>query len=134
MTAPDPDVVSQVVALDEELRRALEERKYEVIERLYAPEFTINSPASRIQTRLETIDLLKRTQMRHVGVERRIESAYASGEDVVIVMGYESLVWEGTGSDLDGKRTARRFTNVWRRTAAGWQDIARQATTEPIDD
>ena len=52
-------------------------------------------------------------------------------DDVVVVMGSESFVWEGTGTDLDGRPTARRFTNVWRRVDGRWQHIGRQATTIP---
>jgi ketosteroid isomerase-like protein len=124
--------VADVVALDEQLRTALWERDFEIVEQLYAPEFTLNSPANRIQGRKETIDLLRNSGMRQTGVNRNIEAAYASGPDVVVIMGHESLVWEGTGSDLDGRRTARRFTNIWRRIDGKWRSIGRQATTVPV--
>jgi ketosteroid isomerase-like protein len=124
--------VAEVVALDEQLRTALWERDFEVVEQLYAPEFTLNSPANRIQSRKETIDLLRNSDMRQTGVSRNIEAAYPSGPDVVVIMGYESLVWEGTGSDLDGRRTARRFTNIWRRIDGQWRSIGRQATSVPV--
>jgi ketosteroid isomerase-like protein len=124
--------VADVVALDEQLRTALWERDFKVIEQLYAPEFTLNSPANKIQSRKETIDLLRSSHMRQTAVSRNIEAAYASGPDVIVIMGYESLVWEGTGSDLDGRRTARRFTNIWRRIDGQWRSIGRQATSVPV--
>ena len=127
---PDDDVIT-VLELDDLLREALSSRDFETIERLYAPEFTLNSPAGRIQTRQETIDLLSKSDGRQTNVERTVEAAYAVG-DVVVIMGEESLVWEGTGRDLDGQRTARRFTNVWRCVDGGWRHIARQATTVPL--
>jgi hypothetical protein len=125
--------VGEVLALDDELRRALFDRDLDVLERLYAPEFVINTPASRIQTRQETLALVARSDMRQVHAERTVEAAYASGDDIVVIMGRESFEWEGTGTDLDGRRTARRFTNVWRRIDGRWQHIARQATTIPLD-
>lgn len=104
----------------------------DVVEELYAPEFMLNSPAMRVQSRQETIDFVANRAMRQVGVVRDIEAAYRSGEDVVVIMGYETFVWEGTGTDLDGRPTARRFTNVWRKTDSGWQHIVCQATTVPV--
>jgi ketosteroid isomerase-like protein len=127
---PD-DVVRAVLALDDLLRDALANRDFATIERLYAPNFTLNSPAGRVQTRQEIIDVLSTTTGRQMEVERSVEAAYAVG-DVVVIMGVESLVWEGTGREIDGQRTTRRFTNVWCNTDGVWQHIARQATTVPL--
>jgi hypothetical protein len=44
-----PDTVGLVLALDDALRTALNSRDFDTIERLYAPEFTLNSPAGRIR-------------------------------------------------------------------------------------
>jgi hypothetical protein len=105
-----------------------------VIEALHAPEFTLNGPAGKIQTRGQTMELLRASSARQTEAERVVEAVYQSGDDVVIIMGRETLVWEGTGrSDLDGRRTARRFTNVWRRVNGDWRYIARQATTVPVE-
>jgi hypothetical protein len=105
---------------------------FNVIERRYAPEFMLHSPASLIQSRSENLQVLARTRGRQADYERTIGAAYASGEDVVVIMGYEALTWEDTGTDLDGVRTARRFTNVWRKMDGDWRNIARQATTVPV--
>ena len=130
----DDLVVADALLADQQLRDALYDRDADAVDRLYAPEFTLNSPEMRIQTRQETLDLLADRQMRQVGVKRTIEVAYRSGDDLVVIMGYESFVWEGTGTDLDGRPTARRFTNVWRLVNGRWQHIARQATTVPPRD
>lgn len=127
----DDALVREVVLLDERLREALHDHDVETVELLYAPEFSINSPAGRVQTREETIELIRGRGMRQVGATRSIEAAYRSGDDVVVIMGYESFVWEAPGYEFDGRSTARRFTNVWRRADGRWQHIARQATTVP---
>lgn len=131
-TDPPSDVVRQVLELDELLRSALHERDLETLERYYAAGFTLNGPAGRIQSREETLERLRESSMQQTDVERVIEAAFSVGE-VVVIMGRESLVWEGTGSELDGKRTARRFTNVWHRIDGEWRYVARQATTVPLD-
>ena len=128
----DDRLVREALLADQELRDALHDHDVETVERLYAPEFTLNSPAMRIQTREQTIDFVRNRNMRQVGATRDIEAAYRSGDDVVVIMGYESFVWEGTGSDLDGRPTARRFTNVLRLVDGHWQHIARQATTVAV--
>jgi hypothetical protein len=126
------DPVSEVLELDEQLRGAFEARDMDQIERLHAPEFTLNGPAGKIQSREETMNLLRTSLGRQTNAERLIEAAYASGNDLVVIMGSESLVWENTGRpELDGRRTARRFTNVWRRVDGEWRYVARQATTVP---
>jgi hypothetical protein len=128
----DDQVVRAALGADQELREALHAHDVAAADRLYAPEFMLNGPAMRVQTRQETLDLLANKAITQVGVQRSIEAAYRSGTDVVVIMGYESFVWQGTGSDLDGRPTARRFTNVWRLVDGRWQDIARQATTVPV--
>lgn len=128
------DAVNEVLAREAELRAALGAHDVETVDRLYAPEFTLNSPAMRTQTRAETLDLAARKELRQLDVERTVEAAYSSGDDIVVVMGHESLVWQGTNTDHDGRRTTRRFTNVWRRIDGHWRQIARQATTAPNRD
>ena len=128
------DPVAEVLDLDQRLRVAFEDRDMDLIETLHAPEFTLNGPAGKIQTRSETMDLLRTSSARQAEAERVVEAAFQSGDEVVVIMGRESLVWEGTGrADLDGRRTARRFTNVWHRVNGNWRYIARQATTVPVE-
>jgi hypothetical protein len=127
------DPVAEVAELEQRLRRAFEERDMDVVEALHAPEFTLNGPAGKIQTRAETMEFLRASQGRQTEAERVVETAYASGDDLVVIMGRESLVWQDTGRpELDGRRTARRFTNVWRRDGDRWLYVARQATTVPV--
>ncbi len=125
----DDALVREAVLVDERLREALHDHDVETAERLYGPEFTLNSPAGRVQTRDETIEFVRAGGMRQVDATRSIEAAYRSGDDVVVIMGYESFVWEAPGHEFDGRSTARRFTNVWRLAHGSWQHVARQATT-----
>ena len=130
---PDP-IVAEVLALDDSLRRAYADRDYPTLERLHAAEFMLNGPAGTMQSRAETFAILRSTTANQIENERVVEAAFASG-DVVVIMGHETVVWQGTGRpELDGQRSARRFTNVWRRDggAGEWRYIARQATTVPL--
>jgi ketosteroid isomerase-like protein len=126
ITTGNEKFIAEVLALDAELDAALDARDFETIERLYAPEFMLNSPVDKLQSRQETIDLLRRISARQTEKSRAIEVAYASG-DVVVIMGSESLVWQDTGTGLDGEPTTRRFTNVWRQIDGSWKRIARHA-------
>ncbi len=128
------DPVSEVLELDQRLRIAFESRDMDLIETLHGPEFILNGPSGKLQSRTETMKLLRASSARQTDLERVVEAAYQSGDDVVVIMGRESLTWEGTGrADLDGRRTARRFTNVWHRVDGNWRYIARQATTVPVE-
>lgn len=130
----EDELVVAALAADEDLRDALHAHDVEAVDLLYAPEFMLNSPAMTVQSRQATLDLVANRAMRQVNIRRTIDAAYRSGDDVVVIMGYESFIWEGTGTSLDGKPTARRFTNVWRLLGSRWQHIARQATTIPVRD
>lgn len=99
----------------------------ETAERLLAPEYVLNSPANRLQLRSETIDNQTEASWYFDEFERTVETAYASG-DVVVVMGHEVVVLQGTGGPSDGRRMLRRFTNVWRCIGGEWRQIARHAS------
>jgi hypothetical protein len=96
-------------------------------ERLLAPEYVLNSPANRLQLRSETIANQTEASWYFEEFVRTVETAYASG-DVVVVMGQEVVVLQGTGGPSDGRRMLRRFTNVWRRIEGEWRQIARHAS------
>jgi ketosteroid isomerase-like protein len=124
--------IAAVLECDARLKAALAARDLVTVERLYALELLLNSPANRIQTRQETLDLLTTSPARQASYECEIEAAYASG-DVVVLMGREVVVWEGTGTPMDGRRTRRRFTTAWRRIDGEWKQILRQATNIGVE-
>lgn len=125
---PEDDVVAAVIALDDALREALNARDMDLIERCYAPGYHVTTPFNRVQTREETLEVLRTMALTQQDVERTIDAAWRVG-DVVVIMGTESLTWAATGTSLDGQRTTRRFTNVWHRVNGDWQHVARHANT-----
>ncbi len=125
--------VREVIACDEELRAAAHAGDSVTVDRLYAPEFVLNSPGNRIQSRAEKLEVIRERKARQTNYERVIEAAYLAGE-VVVLMGRERLVWEGTGTNRDGRLTRRRFTTAWRRVDGGWKQFLRQAATLPDEE
>jgi ketosteroid isomerase-like protein len=118
--------INEVLALEDQLNGASNERDFETIEQLYAPEFMLGVRLARFNLDTRRSSSLRRSPMKQTEVRRSIEVTYASG-DVVVIMGSESLVWQDTGTDSDGKQMTRRFTNVWRQIDGDWKRIARHA-------
>lgn len=127
----DPTIREALVA-DQELRDALHAHDVDTTGRLYAPEFALNSPLNRVQTRQETIGFVANRQMRQVGATRVIEAAYRSGDDVVVIMGHESFVWGARVpiSMVDRPRVTSRTCGD-ESTAAGSTSPARPPRSPP---
>ena len=92
-----------------------------------------NSPANKLQSRAETLEIIGKGPGWFSTYERTIEAAYASG-DVVVLMGREVVVYEDFGTPYDGRRVHRRFTNVWRLVDGAWMVLLRHASTARVED
>lgn len=123
----------QPPSADEQAIRSLEEQgrvavlngDIAAMERLWSERFIVNNPRGQVTPdRNGVIDLVKRGVIRYSQFERVIEAIRIDG-DVVIVMGTEKVV---PASAAAGQAVHRRYTNVWKRSGATWQAIARHAS------
>ena len=92
-----------------------------------APDARVNGPNNRVATGEQILERLGNGELDHNNYERKIEEAYVSG-DLVVLMGEETVVAQGTNQTHVGEKVRRRFTSVWRKNNGQWQQIARQAT------
>jgi ketosteroid isomerase-like protein len=122
------DAVGQVLALNEDLEAAVASGDPERIAEFFSPEFHLHNSANRIFTADEVLDQFRSGTTRFSDYERKVETAYASG-DVVVLMGEERVKPTRSGKDRNAAALlTRRFTSVWGRTPAGWRQIARQSS------
>jgi ketosteroid isomerase-like protein len=112
--------------MEEQERQAVLNEDTAELERLWSEEFIVNNPQNRITaSRDDALALVKRGLIRYTAFERRIE-AIRFHDDIAIVMGSETVEPVGD-TPRAGKTVERRYTNIWRKTEAGWRLVARHA-------
>ena len=116
-----PAAVAEVLALNGQLETAIARGNAAAMAPFFAPEFRLQNSANRVLTAEQVLQQFRTGATRFSDYHRTIETAYQSG-DVVVLMGEERVTPAG------GSPVIRRFTSVWRRTPAGWRQIARQST------
>jgi hypothetical protein len=125
----------QTMSSDEWTVRSLEKQEVAAIlaqdvatlQRLMAEQFIVNNPQNGITPDREgVLDRVRRGLIRYSSFDKRIEALRFSG-DIAIVMGLEIVVPQGDAPRA-GQTVRRRFTNIWQRSGATWQSIARHAS------
>jgi ketosteroid isomerase-like protein len=110
----------EIRRLEDDARLAFLNADIATLTRLWAEDFTVNSPLERINDRSQVLALLQGGRIRHTTYECEIEHISRHG-DVVIVMGQDQV----TGPPAGPAR--RRYTNVWQLQNGQWRSIARHA-------
>ena len=118
-------------ALEQEIRRreqsqvdALLKNDIAAMKRNWAADYVVNNPFNEVvEASKGRIQSGARTYSSFV---RDIERVLIH-DNVVIVMGQETVVPSGASSDA-GKTMVRRFTNIWMMREGQWLLTARQAT------
>ena len=92
---------------------------------IWSDNYVVNNPNGKIVTPKEIIALMKNGHI-FPKVERIIEKI-TFNQDIAIVMGKELQQPANMAANHDDW-IPRRFTNVWIKTASGWQLAARQSS------
>ena len=79
-----------------------------------APDARVNGPNNRVATGEQILERFRNGELDNNHYERKIEEAYVSG-DLVVLMGEETVVAQGTNQTHVGEKVRRRFTSVWRK-------------------
>ena len=96
------------------------------LEKLWAEDFTVNSPQNRIsESRKVVLDLVRAGVIKYSSFVREIEAIRVHG-DTVIVMGSEVVTPVGKVPNA-GEIVRRRFTNIWLKSGGEWRLAARHA-------
>ena len=92
---------------------------------IWSKDYVVNNPNGKIVTPKEIVALME-SGHKFPKVERIIEKI-TFNQDVAIVMGKE-LQQPANMTPRQEEWIPRRFTNVWIKTANGWQLAARQSS------
>jgi heme-degrading monooxygenase HmoA/ketosteroid isomerase-like protein len=111
----------EIRSLEEQARLAFLQADTDTLTRLWADDFTVNSPHEGVHQKAQVLSLLAAGRIRHTIYECEIEQVSRHG-DVVVVMGRDRVT-----DPPDGALTRRRYTNVWQLREGRWRAIARHA-------
>jgi uncharacterized protein (TIGR02246 family) len=93
------------------------------LEQIFAPDFRMINPAGATASRDELLGLLASGNPPYRKAVYETDSVVVLGPDAAMTTGTESVEYAA-----DGRPQQRRVTQVWKKNAAGWQLLLRQAT------
>lgn len=128
---PEVQAKREIGAASAAVGRAIEAKNTDALEKLWAPQMVVNSPANRVLNRTEVFQAIREGKLEYPSIKTEIESFQIFG-DTGIMMGHQNFI-EPAGLPHAGKQRQRRFTNVWQHINGAWVQIARQATEIDVD-
>jgi hypothetical protein len=117
---------------EEEMRRlntqeveALLRNDVTTLRRLWSDDFVVTNPFNRFIKKQQVVGMTESGNLAFASYDRELEYIHIY-QDIAIVAGSETVVWAGKMPNA-GQMSHLRFTAVWMKQRAGWQEIARHA-------
>lgn len=128
-SAQGPELASleaHIRRLDRTEAEALLGRDVAALQKIWAPDFTVNTPRNTVTRGSDqVVALIRNGSMDYASFVREIESI-ALHEHTAVVMGSET-VKPANKAPFAGQTVHRRFTHVWMRRDGEWRLAARHA-------
>jgi ketosteroid isomerase-like protein len=122
VNAQTNSVENEIRELDKAEAEAVLKHDTTALERLWADDFTVNTPYNVVGTRKRG----DRINLYYSKFERNIEKLIIYNDSLVITMGNE-VVNRKAPMTLAGQTLTRRFTHMWMKRNGTWQLAARHA-------
>jgi hypothetical protein len=118
---------SRIRELEQMETKAILDGDTNMLKKLWAPEFMVNTPRNNVSPNRDFVLSLQRAGMiNYSSFSRTIENIQFHN-DLVITMGNETYVPKDSLPQA-GQKIKRRFTNVWIKKGDQWLQIARHAS------
>ena len=118
------DVVEQQIRdLEQAQARAAVAGDNAALQAIFAPDFRMINPAGAMASRDELLAMLGSGSPPYRKATYETDRVDILGRDAAVTTGTESVEYAA-----DGRPQQRRVTQVWKKNAAGWQLLLRQAT------
>jgi hypothetical protein len=98
----------------------------------FSSTFVANTPGNVVVTGPQMLQRFAQGAVSYQSVEQRLDYAGSHGPDVVVLMGEEIVVPGPRAADA-GKRSHRRFTDVFRREDGEWRHDLRHANVIRVE-
>ena len=115
-------VENEIRELDKAEAEAVLKHDTTALERLWADDFTVNTPYNVVGTRKRG----DRINLYYSKLERNVEKLIIYNDSLVITMGNE-VINRKAPMTLAGQTLTRRYTHVWMKRNGKWQLTARHA-------
>jgi ketosteroid isomerase-like protein len=132
---PSRDDARIVAVLDAVRRRneAMRTGDLVTVRKYMPPNMIVNAPINRVVDGRNVLTRLERGEIAYDEDGQSVIELAAVRDELVVLMGRGELKPVGNAPHA-GKTIRRRFTDIWKRNAAGeWQNIIRQATIYAIE-
>jgi hypothetical protein len=120
--AQSNDIGIEIKNLDKQEAEAVLKHDTTALERLWADNFTVNTPYNIIGTRKRG----DRINLFYSRFDRTVEKVIVLNDSLVSTMGNEIVVRKAPMT-LAGQTLTRRFTHLWIRKDQRWQLVVRHA-------
>jgi hypothetical protein len=114
---------------DGEEVKALLANDTRVLNQIWSNEFVVTNPLNKFVNKQQVLGLITSGVLAFKSYNRQIEYVRIYGQTAVVA-GAETVVWAGK-MPMAGKTSHLRFTAIWMRKGAGWQEVARHANIIP---
>ena len=118
-------IIKQIKQLEDAELKAILESDTVALRKMWAEDVHVNNPSNTVVNRAQVFDRIKSTFIKY-SLYTREQEYYGVYDDVVIVMGNETVIPSGNNPD-NGKTIKRRYTNVYKNFDNNWKLIARHA-------
>lgn len=96
---------------------------------LWSSDFLVTNPLNQVANKDQVLDMVEGGALSFRSYERRIEHIRHHGT-LAVVIGSETVEWTGR-MPLAGAPRRLRFTALWKRSGAHWQEVVRHANVVP---
>lgn len=119
------EIIAQIKILEALQTKAILESDTVTLAKIWAEDFHVNSPTNVVVNRSQVFQRIKNTFIKYSTYTQEPEY-YGVFDDVVIVMGKETVVPTGDNPDKD-KILTRRYTDIYKMINGEWKGISRHA-------
>lgn len=117
---------TEIKDLEERERKAMLNHDTRSLQKMWAPDFTVNAPFNRVTlSSQELLDMVNKGKIQFSLFTRNLEHIVVK-KDMAVTMGSEEVVFSGDVPQA-GQTIKRRFTNIWRKQNGVWRLTFRHA-------
>jgi hypothetical protein len=119
------DIIKQIKIIEDLEVKAILESDSTTLKKIWADDYHVYNPYNLILNKDQVLQAIKSTFLK-VSLFKREQEYYGVYDNVIFVMGKETVVFSGKNPDR-GKTLVIRYTDVYKLFDGHWKIIARHA-------
>jgi len=119
------NIIKQIKIIEDLEAKAILESDTVTLKKIWSDDYRVYNPYNRILDKNQVLQGIKNMFIRFSSFNREQEY-FGVYDDVVFVMGKETVVFSGKNPD-EGKTLVIRYTDVYKSINGSWEIVARHA-------